>query len=370
MRKLTLAVAVVFACGLLSGPALLQQQRGGEDETGPYEVVPNWPQPLARKGYALGSQGGVFAESPNRIILVNRGEIKLPEKLPNDFTGAYGAVGSALTAKVEEMRNCIIIVDGAGKMIESWTQWDKLFQGGRGPHKVKISPYDPQRHVWVIDDLRQQVFKFTHDGKQLVMTLGEAGVAGADAKHFGRPTDIAWLPDGTFFISDGYTNTRVMKFDKDGKFLLQWGTPGTGNSQFNTVHAVDIDRNRKVYVSDRGNGRIQIFDENGKYLDQFGGLRQPQHVMITADGNLAIIGGNNNKFVKYDLTGKMLTSWGTQGTFPGGIWNPHQFSVDTDGNLYIAEATGGRTQKFRPRAGADRSRLVGPPPPLMPLASN
>ena len=69
MRKLMLAVAVVFACGLLSGPALLQQKRGGEDETGPYEVVPNWPQQLARPGYALGSQGGVFAESPNRVIL-------------------------------------------------------------------------------------------------------------------------------------------------------------------------------------------------------------------------------------------------------------------------------------------------------------
>ena len=66
----------------------------------------------------------------------------------------------------------------------------------------------------MIDDLRQQIFKFTHDGKQLVMTLGEAGVAGNDEKHFGRPTDIAWLPDGTFFISDGYTNTRVVKFDK------------------------------------------------------------------------------------------------------------------------------------------------------------
>ena len=64
MRKLMLAVAVVFACGLLSGPAQLQQQRGGEDETGPYEVVPNWPQPIAQPGYALGSQGGVFAESP------------------------------------------------------------------------------------------------------------------------------------------------------------------------------------------------------------------------------------------------------------------------------------------------------------------
>ena len=96
MRKLMLAIAVVMACGLFSGPALLQE-RGGEDETGPYEVVPNWPQPLARPGYALGSQGGVFAESPNRIILVNRGEIKLPDKLPNNFTGAYGSIGSSLT---------------------------------------------------------------------------------------------------------------------------------------------------------------------------------------------------------------------------------------------------------------------------------
>ena len=206
MPKLMLAVAAVFACGLLSGPALLQE-RGGEDETGPYEVVSNWPQQLARPGYALGSQGGVFAESPDRIILVNRGEIKLPDKLPNNFTGAYGSVGSALTP-TPEMRNCIIIVDGAGKMIESWTQWDHLFQGGRGPHKVKISPYDPQRHVWVIDDLRQQVFKFTHDGKQLVMMLGEAGVAGNDEKHFGRPTDIAWLPDGTFFFRRLHEHAR------------------------------------------------------------------------------------------------------------------------------------------------------------------
>ena len=245
---------------------------------------PNWPQPLARPGYALGSQGGVFAESPNRVFLVNRGEIKLPEKLPNNFSGAFGAIGSALTPK-PDMINCIMIIDAAGKLVESWTQWDKLFEGGRGPHKVKISPYDAERHVWVIDDLRQQIFKFTRDGKRLVMTLGEAGVAGTDEKHFGRPTDIAWLPDGTFFISDGYTNTRVMKFDPNGKFLMQWGTPGTGNSQFNTVHAIDIDKDRKLYVSDRGNGRIQVFDENGKYLDQFGGLRQPQHVMITADGH-------------------------------------------------------------------------------------
>src|SRR5437016_13274377 len=111
-------------------------------------------------------------------------------------------------------------------------------------------------------------------------------------------------------------------------------------------------------------------DESGTYLEQFGGLRQMQHVMPALDGYLATIGGNNNKVVKYDLSGKTITSRGTQGAFPGAIWNPHQFSVDSEGNLYIAEATGGRTQKFRPRPGADRSRLIGPPPALMPLSSN
>src|SRR5436309_8871172 len=136
MRKLTLVVAVVFACGLLWGAAA-PQQKGGEDETGPYEVVPNWPQQLARSGYALGSQGGVFAESPNRIILLNRGELKLPEKLPPAFNGSWGSLGQQATQATSELRNCIVIVDGNGQVIESWTQWDSLFQGGRGPHHVK-----------------------------------------------------------------------------------------------------------------------------------------------------------------------------------------------------------------------------------------
>src|SRR2546428_706764 len=209
MRKLTLVVAVVFACGLLWGAAA-PQQKGGEDETGPYEVVPNWPQQLARSGYALGSQGGVFAESPNRIILLNRGEIKLPEKLPNDYNGAYGSIGSALTPK-PEMRNCIIIVDAAGKMIESWTQWDHLFEGGRGPHKVKISPYDPERHVWIIDDMRQQIFKFTHDGKRLVMTLGEAGVAGTVVKKYLPAAVSAVVAPGTILFTQRDNSTTASK---------------------------------------------------------------------------------------------------------------------------------------------------------------
>jgi len=368
---LTLILAAVFTWGVLSVPALSQQKKGGEEETGPYEVAAKWPLPIAPPGYVWGSQGGVFAETPNRVFLLNRGALKLPEKLPNNFNGFYGSIGSASRSESapDVMRDCIVIVDGTGKIIESWTQWDHLFEGGRGPHTIKISPYDPQRHVWVVDDIRQQVFEFTNDGKRLAMTLGEAGVAGEDEKHFGRPTDIAWLPDGTFFISDGYTNTRVVKLDKNGKFLMAWGTKGTGPGQFRTPHSIATDKNRRVYVADRANNRIQVFDENGKFLDQWPDIRSAYHIMMAADQHLWVADGVTNKFLEYDLNGNLLYSWGTYGTFPGAFWGVHQFSVDSDGNLYAAETFGGRTQKFRPKPGADPAKLIGVPVPLMAKAA-
>jgi len=336
-------------------------EKGGENETGPYEVVAGWPQPLGHPGWTWGSQGGVFAESPNRIYILQRGELPIPEKAPAGYTGGYGAFGTPATQGKPRLENCILIVDGDGKLIESWTQWDHLFAGGRGPHHIKISPYDPEKHVWVVDDMLHQVFEFTHDGKQLVMTLGEKGVQGEDDKHFGRPTDIAWLPDGTFFISDGYINTRVVKFDKNGKYLMAWGKKGSGPGEFNLPHAIDIDANRRVYVSDRSNSRIQIFDENGKYLSEWDHIRSPFHIMMAADQHLWVVDGVTNKFLKYDLNGKLLYSWGTYGSFPGAFWGIHQFSVDSDGNLYGAETYGGRTQKFRPKKGADPATLVGQP---------
>jgi hypothetical protein len=368
MQRAALALVVVFGFGLLSAPALLQQ-KGGGDETGVYDVVSGWPQPFARQGYIQGSQGGVFAESPNRIFLANRGEVKLPEKIPADspvlgpmaFNGSFGSLGMRATTAMSELRNCILVVDANGKLVESWTQHDPLFAGGRGPHKIKISPYDPERSVWVVDDNRHQILKFSNDGKRLLMTLGTPGVAGNDDKHFARPTDIAWLPDGTIFISDGYVNTRVVKFDRTGKYLSTWGTKGTGPGQFDLPHSIDVDRNRRVYVADRTNARIQVFDETGKFLDQWPGIRQPFHIMVSADQFLWIVDGATNKFLKYDLNGKLLYSWGTWGTFPGAFWGVHQFSVDSDGNLYAAETYGGRTQKYRPKPAADRAKVIGSP---------
>src|SRR5712671_5372716 len=95
MRKLAVLLAGLVAWGVLSVPTLPQQKKGGEEETGPYEVEPKFPAPIAQPGYVWGSQGGVFAESPNRIFLLSRGYIKLPSPLPNGFNGAYGMIGSA-----------------------------------------------------------------------------------------------------------------------------------------------------------------------------------------------------------------------------------------------------------------------------------
>ena len=381
MRTSLLILVAVLALGLHSAPLSLQSRgggtgvggrsgvHGGEDETGPYSLIDSWPQPFARPGYIWGSQGGVFAETPDRIFLLNRGELKLPPKVPGGVASSWGLLGSALDP-TPELRNCIVIVDAAGKLIESWTEWDHLFKGGRGPHSIQISPYDPERNVWVIDDRRHQIFVLSNDGKRLVRTFGEAGVEGTDEKHFGRPTGIAWLPDGTFFVTDGYSNSRVMKFDKNGNFLTAWGTKGTGPGQFQIPHSVAVDRAGRVFVADRSNHRIQIFDQNGKFILEWRSIRSPDYLMMSADGHLWVADGVTNKFLKYSLNGSFQYSWGTYGTFPGGIWGVHQFSVDSEGNLYAAEALGGRTQKFQPKIDADSSLLIAPPVPLMSKAAN
>ena len=129
--------------------------------------------------------------------------------------------------------HCIVVADADGNIIETWTQWDKLL---RRPHSVYISPYDPEKHVWVVDD-NMQVDLQVHQRRQEARADDRhAGTAGADATHFNRPTFIDWLPDGTFFVSDGYTGTRVAKFDKDGKFLMDWGIKGTAQRVASRLH--------------------------------------------------------------------------------------------------------------------------------------
>ena len=354
-RTVVAAVVVLLAVAV----AAVGQQKGGEDETGPYDLATNWPLPVCGQGYQWGSVGGVFAETPDRVFVFQRG--CLPAIPPgNSIVPPRNAAGYSLAAENREnwprWDHILMIFNKEGRLVESWEQHNRLFVR---PHRVLMDPYDPERHVWLVDDGAHQIFKFTRDGQRIVMTLGEHRVPGNDRTHFNRPTDIAWLPNGDFFVSDGYGNTRVVKFSKDGRYLLEWGKPGTGPSEFNTVHGIAIDNQRRVYVCDRANSRIQIFDENGKYLDQWNNIRFPYYIYISRDQHMWVGDGHTQKILKYDLNGKLLSSWGTFGQFPGGFWGPHQFSVDSENNFYIADVHNGRIQKFSPKRGADPATLVG-----------
>src|SRR5690606_24500650 len=113
--------------------------------------------------------------------------------------------------------------NGQGDLVEAWTQWDSMLQR---PHFVAVSPYDPEKHVWIVDDHKHVIHKFTNDGKTLVQSIGTYGELGADGTHFNRPTFMDWLPDGRFVVADGYNGTRVAMFDAEGNFIRDWGNKG------------------------------------------------------------------------------------------------------------------------------------------------
>jgi sugar lactone lactonase YvrE len=397
----------VLLCGLFGSlvvstvgqqsPATGQRQ-GGEEIFGPYEVDPGWPQPLS-SDLTWGRTSSIYAESPDRVLVIQSGMVpwtwkKLQgERLEgsqrsggSDYNSANNAMHCASTLGFDQKWHCqigsdgklidalverdgspipgarwdhiVMVFDRNGKLIENWDQWKHLFGH---PHTITENPYDPERHVWIVDAGSDQIFEFTNDGKSLVMTVGESRVQGNDKTHLNGPNGIAFLPNGDFYVTDGYKNSRIVKFSKDGKYLFEWGKRGKGPGEFNIPHSLAIDAKGHIYVLDRSNSRIQVFDSDGKYLEEWPEIRFAQYIGITKDRQYLWVGdAYNNKLLKYDLEGHLLDSWGTFGVQPGDIWGIHGLTVDSDGNLYTAEVFGGRPQKFRPRKGADPKRLVGP----------
>jgi DNA-binding beta-propeller fold protein YncE len=424
MRSVALAVAAGLAgglVGLMSGTATfaveapkgvtyasIPSQVGGQDIFGPYEVVKGWPKDIStvpgNEKWTYGAGQAIFAESPNRIYALFRGElpnIKRPETKslsdmgpsikfpvgrlpwrdatvssppgaggtgqdPRDGMKAWAAAGNKMGVDAQ-WENCIVVFDGQGNIIERWTQYDSIL---KRPHFVAVNPYDPEKHVWIVDDHSHVIYKMTNDGKRIVQTIGTRDQAGADGTHFNRPTYLAWLPDSTMFVADGYNGTRVVKFDKDGKFLMAWGEKGTPPNDkrpahFNNVHGIAVDpQTRQVFVNDRGNHRVQVFDENGKFLREWSFGDDPSDIhliQIGADRMLWAYDRGTSKMLKYDLEGHFQYAWGVWGDFPGGFWGVHGFTVDQEGNFYVAEVDSGRVQKFRPRQGANPQQLVAKP---------
>ena len=385
---------------------------GVQDLFGAYDVVEGWPKDISslpgHDQWTWGAGQGIFAESPDRVYLVSRGELPALKEPPTtklaqlgpSLQGPIGGLpwrsatqtalpGAGGTGQDPEKgmeiwrgakppyrevgvdarwEHTVTVANRAGDIIEEWTQWDKIT---KRPHSIYVSPYDPEKHVWLVDDHMHVIYKFTNDGKQLVQTIGTSGVPGADATHFNRPTFMAWAPDGSFYVADGYNGTRVAKFDASGKFLLEFGQAGDNSGDekrpgyMNNVHGVAVDvETGRVFVNDRQNHRVQIFDANGQYQSEFVINQRPSSlhlIQIGQDRQIVTFDQGTQKMLKYDLEGRLVYAWGTAADLPGSLWGVHGISTDQEGNLYTAEVNAGRFQKFTPRAGANPAYLVGKP---------
>jgi DNA-binding beta-propeller fold protein YncE len=270
-----------------------------------YRPVADWPQLPAN--FKLGQVSAVATDAADNVYVFHRG------KQP------------------------ILVFNRQGKFLRSWG--DDLI---KSPHGLRV---DRQGNVWITDMGNHLVRKFDSEGK-LLLTLGEKDKPGDGPDHFNRPTDVAVTPSGEFYVSDGYGNARVVKFSKEGKYIKEWGRKGKKPGEFNIPHAIRLDAQGRVYVGDRENKRIQVFDGDGKFLAQWKESGAPYGMFLTADGQMFVADGLAAWIKVLDAEGKPLGRWGEKGSGPDQFRMPHAVCVDSKGAVYIAEVDGQRVQKF------------------------
>ncbi len=327
--KIYLSVGLIF---MLLVSMSYTNVYANEQSVSAYKVVHGWP--TLPNGETLGSVSGVGVDSCDRIFVFHRANRMFPT--------------SDILELTTITRPTIAVFDGhTGLLLNRWGE--NLFSM---PHGLTIDDHD---NVWLTDIALHQVYKYSPNGR-LLLTLGERGVAGDDDKHFNRPTAVAVSKDGSFYVSDGYRNSRVMKFSKDGKFMFQWGTKGTGPGQFNIPHWIALDAAENVYVADRQNSRIQIFDPSGRYLAQWSDkqIGRPYAIAFDHIGNVFIADGgeqpqdppDRSAWVMLGPDGVPLMRIGRFGNYDGQFEMAHTIAIDAYGAVYVGDITGKRVQKF------------------------
>jgi sugar lactone lactonase YvrE len=236
----------------------------------------------------------------------------------------------------------LVIFDRDGQFLDSWGE-DTL----KDAHGIYI---DGEDNVWLTERNTHCIFKFDRNGR-LVMTLGTPDKPGAsDGDPFNLPTDMVLGPNGEIFVSDGYGNARVHKFDPDGRLIKSWGSWGAGPGQFELSHCVRIDRYNRLWVCDRTNDRIQLFDMDGNYLEERAGLGKPDTIFFDPVDDIVYIAEMDQQVSVYTLEGELLSCWGgrEKSQKPGEfIAYPHGIWMDSHGDLYVGEVQAdGRLQKF------------------------
>lgn len=327
----------------------------------PYRSVPNFLK-LPANLY-LGEVSGVAVNSKGHVFVFSRGSTAGP---------AYGAAAAQLL----EFDSHGDYLREIGHNLYAWSF----------AHTVKI---DPQDNIWVTDKGSDMVVKFDPQGR-VVMVFGRKQEASDEhtgpLAHrkpplppvdgmFRQVTDVAWDGEENAYISDGYINSRVAKVDKSGDWLMSWGEPGTGPGQFNTPHSIAVDAQGNVYVADRGNRRIQVFDGSGKFLRQItidvpapAGARPaigntpsnpaaltgtmapgaPWAICITPGPNQVLYSSDAypGRIYKLRLDGKVLGMLGQSGKQLKQFGWIHEIACPSENELYVAELLNWRVQKL------------------------
>ena len=355
-------------------PAAMAQDTGVIGPS-PYNfTTESWMDPFAEDGFTWGGNSGVHVESKDRIYFLQRGETELPNPLPPEYTSFAGSLGwNVLRGRGRVWRNCIYVIDSEGNVLEVWNQWDHLFTGtdGPGPHRIRQSPYDEEKRVWVIDETGHIIYVFSNDGEHLLMTLGEKNIVGNDETHYHFPQDVAFLPDGKLLIADGLgDNRRIVVRNADGSYHSEFGEGGEELHQFASVHSLALGPDEHLYALDRDHRNVKVFQQTARrdsesypsfeYVTTWADLGMPLDITVSED-NAWVTDLNPPKIVQFNLDGSREYTWPLPTEGPDFWIEMHSLSVDEDGNLYGTDNQAGRPQKLVPRSDADAGHLVRRP---------
>ncbi len=300
-----------------------------------YQLLKNWPN--LPNGFKLGNPTGISIDANENIFIFHRAD------------RAWPLIGSMPDTYISS-KTILMLDRDSGKILNSWGE--NLFIM---PHGLTV---DMDNNIWVTDVGLHQVFKFNYDGK-LLMKLGEAKISGNDSNHFNFPTDVAITNDGSFYVSDGYGNSRIVKFSSTGHYLFEWGKKGDKEGEFNLPHSIDLDTKGNVYVADRENKRVQVFTPTGKFIKQWTNKSferisavvfdkiKNDFVAVDYSTSWFQLKHNGSDIILFDSSGNVIEKFGKNRLNKEGVkgWY-HDVAVDSKENIYVTDILGNRIQKF------------------------
>lgn len=344
---------LAIAAGIFRGPSLWAQAPRAQSTAPRYEVDPSWPKPLPDR-WVIGGLGGVCVDAQDHVFLLNRQDV-----LEGDLNAGHLAPP-------------IIEIDSAGNLIHSWGDSNLL------DSRLHSCYVDKDTNVWIGSAPSGMIQKYSHDGSKLLLQIGKKGVFdSSDGTAKGRPLNsnaaVFYMPssifvdpqDGDVYVSDGEGaggNRRIAVMDQHGAFLRQWLPEG-----MQTVHCLSVASDGLVYVCNRDGARLQVYDKQGNFKKNIeipwvpitppkdGVAKQSGGAAVSLDLSrdpgqrlMYLINQNDARVEVIEReSGRILSSFGRAGHFPGEFDQPHGIAVDSQGNVYVAENRGRRVQKFK-----------------------